>query len=185
MTRPRPADLALVHLLRVSLHRWLRAAGFEAEAATFDRMPAPITDSACDLWTEALDPGIAERFGLGVGLGVLADTPEGRRVTEEAKTIAGSTGDRQLVGLVAEAFGIGSPPWWAAVVAADTVERLAVRVALASLAQARRERRPDPVADSIRLLGALARFRTADAAPILEGSRTSRPTAAPRQPVDA
>lgn len=185
MTRPRPADLALVHLLRRSLPSWLRAAGFEAEAAGFDRMPAPTTDRALGLWIDALDPGIAERFALGAALGVLADVPDGRRVTEAARKIPDVTGDRALLKFVADAFGVGTPPWWAAIAAVGTIEKLAERVALVSLAQASRERRPDPVADSIRLLGALARFRTEAAARILEGSPSSRPTAAPRQPVDA
>lgn len=168
MTRAHPADLALVSLLRRSLPRWLSAAALRADADDFDRLPSPTTDDACSRFAEEIGRRVEGRYAiLGIRLSALADTPDGRRATAAAKTIAEETGERALLDLVKDRYGLGSPPWWAAVCVAEMIPDLATRVALNALGAARAERRPDPVTDAIQLVEAFGRFRGEEAKPIL------------------
>jgi hypothetical protein len=186
MTRARPADLALVSLLRRSLPRWLSAADLKADADDFDHMPSPTNDDACSRFAEEIGRRVEGRYAvLGIRLVAIADTPDGRRAAAAAKTIAETTGERALLDLVRDRYGLGSPPWWAAVCVVEMIPNLASRVALNTVGAARAERRLDPVADAIRVVEAFARFRGEEASRILDGSRTSRPTAGTRQPLNA
>lgn len=170
MTRTRSADLALIHLLRESLPAWVSAADNKALAKAIEGLPSPTTDAVCCEWTEALDPLNVDRFALGAALGIIADTPEGQRVTEEAKTITNRSGDRALLQIVAAAYGSGSPSWWAAEVAVATIEKLAERVGLVTLNQALADKRSDPVSDALKLVEAIGQSRAEAAARILGGS---------------
>jgi hypothetical protein len=182
MTHPRSADLALIHLLRQSLPAWVSAADNKALAKAIEGLPSPTTDAVCCEWSEALDPLTVDRFALGAALGIIADTPEGRRVTEEARTIVDRSGDRALLQIIAAAYGSGSPSWWAAEVAVGTIEKLAQRVALVALNQALSEKSADPVTDALKPVEAIGQFRAEAAARILGVSETSKPNSAPRQP---
>lgn len=167
MNRPHPAEAALTHLLCESLPAWVSAANNRALAKAIDGLPPPNTDAVCCEWTEALEPLNVDRFALGIALGIIADTPEGRRVTEEAKKIVDRSGDRALLQIVAAAYGSGSPSWWAAEVAVATIEKLAERVGLVTLNQALADKRSDPVSDALKLVEAIGQSRAKAAGSIL------------------